>query len=211
MGKDSITETKIERIFVNKYSDYREMMKLVGSSEEKINAKLSVVNDYKNKSLFQKADIIVDDISFLNNFTNGLVLNDGDTRLYEGINQEIAHSVACDMTSMSPYAVLPKKYQDEIDSDTVRLMEIKDKVNSDICELIPDTKRMYLEADAEGFHNCVSKIYDSEQIQLLSDLIDESVIHGVVNQDSMRRYDELINEGKKIAKDINFDVKSKYL
>lgn len=219
MGIDS-REKGINKIYADKFFNYLGTMKIAGCSTEDIIKKYICAQEFKTLTVEEKAKIVVDDNSILKHLTKGVVLGEGEDTLYEGINEELTNAIVCDMASIYPNTKLSKKQQDEIDSDQVQLIEIKDRVSYDIKENMPDVNKMYFNGQGEEFNNRMNKLFDSpEKVQLFSKIVDESVtgidkstgreITNEKKQQNEKLYKELMNEVRQNKIDYNFDVKMK--
>lgn len=194
----------INKLYAYKFSNYLDLMKISGCSEEEINDKLEKAKLFKNLSLNEKAKIVSDDYHFLKSFTEGIELRNDSGSLYKGLNEEITRIVICDMASINNLTILPKDYLEEVNSDTVKLSKIKDRVALDINDIIKDNKKLFFTGNGEEFHNEMKKRFNSdEELQEFSDIVDESVfgIDLLTNQklsdekeiENEKKYKEIIN------------------
>ena len=207
MGNDNLNIEKLNKIFVDKYADYLELMRVAGCSDEELDSKKYCIYEYDNLSVNEKAQVIRNDFNFLDFFTSGGIVNTDDSgkRLYDGINREVAHSVVCTMSSIKSNVEFPKEYVDEIDAQDT-LPNIRDMVSDDMSALFPDMKKMFFLGQKEEFHNKMTRVFNDEKdIELFSDLVDASVKHE--SEAGIYQYMDMINDA--ISKSIGMDFSTK--
>lgn len=208
MGNDNLNIEKLNKIFVDKYADYLELMRVAGCSDEELDSKKSCVYEYENLSTTEKAQVIRNDINFLDFFTSGGIVNNDESgkRLYEGINREVAHSVICTMSSIKSNVDFPKEYEEEIEAKET-LPNIRDMVSGDMSTLFPDMKKMFFLGKKEEFHNKMTRVFnDSKDIELFSDLVDASVKHE--SEAGIYSYMDLIDGAISNSKEMDLSSKT---
>jgi hypothetical protein len=82
-------------------------------------------------------------------------------------------------------------------------------IGKDISLIIPDSKQLFFKGDKNEFHNRMTRIMSSEEIEEFSDLVDASVIRG--GEAGIYRYMDLVDNLIEKAKEINFTSKNKNL
>ena len=208
INNSNLNIENINKIFVDKYADYLELMKIAGCSNEEIETKSACLIEYNKLLLEDRAKIIKDDMSFLDFFTSGGIvsIDDDGRKLYDGINKEVAHSIVCTMSSMKPNVELPKEYDEELNGP-VSLPNVKDMVSQDMSLLFPDMKKLFLLGEKEKFHRRMTKVFNnSNEIEEFSDAVDLSVFNK--SESGLYQYMDLIENAIRKSKEINFDEKS---
>lgn len=205
MGNESTNlEEKLNRIFVDKYADYLDLMRVAGCTEEELISTSKCVKEYKTLTKEKKAQIIKDDMSFLDFFTSGgiVMVDDSGRRLYSGINKEIAHSVMCTMSSIKPNVEFPEEYKKELDEST-KLPTVKDMISYDMTNIFPDMKKLFFLGKKEEFHSRMSKVFrESSELERFSDIIDDSVLNN--SEAGLIQYMNMAEDAKSISKEIDF-------
>lgn len=205
MGNDNLIIEKLDKVFDDKFNGYSVLMGVAGCSPEEIEAKNGFKEAFSSMSPAEKAQVVRDDINFLNFFTyGGVTFSDDSNRvLYDGINKEIAHSVMCTMSSMKNNVEFPKEYIDELESvDT--LPNIRDMISGDMSALFPDMKKMFFLGKKEEFHKRMKMVFDND-LETFSDLVDASVKHK--SEAGVYQYMDMINGA--INKSIGMDFSTK--
>ena len=212
MGNDnSNLKEKLNKIFVDKYTDYLELMRVAGCTEEEVATKASCLIEFDGLTESERARVVKDDMSFLDFFTyNGVVSTDGSGRkLYSGLNKEVAHSVMCTMSSMKANVEFPKEYESELNGP-VTLPNIRDMVSSDMSMIFPDMKKMFLLGQKEVFHDRMSKVFrESKELETFSDIIDASVYKN--SEAGLYQYMDMVEDAISISKEIDFTKKGRNL
>lgn len=212
MGK---TISKLEEdsnfLFADKYWDYLDLMKQANCTPEELKTKSKCLIEYANLPVIEKANVVKNDMTFLDFFTNGGVVcsDDSGRKLYGGINREITHAVMATMSSLKANVELPKEYIDEIEGPDT-LPTVKDRVSYDMSQLFPDMKKLFFLGESEEFHKRMTKVFnDSEDIERFSDIVDDSVYRK--DESRNREYQNYIAEVIKKSREIDFEEKSQKL
>lgn len=207
MGNDNLNIEELEKIFLDKYEGYLELMRVAGCSDEELDTKKYCKSEFNNLSTTEKKQVILNDLNFLNFFTSGgiVMVDDSGRRLYSGINKEIAHYIMCTMSSMKQNVELPEEYKKEIE-EPIKLYTVKDQVSFDMVEIFPDMKKMFFLGQKEDFHNRMSELFsDSSEIEEFSDIVDESVLNN--REVGLIKYNNMVENAKNISKEIDFNKK----
>lgn len=201
---------KVNKIFVDKFVDYLDLMKVAGCTDEELSDKSRIMVEFSDLSVEEKVSVIKDDMTFLDFFTDGGIVNVDDTKgmLYYGINKGIANSIVCTMSSIKSSTMFSPEYEEELEKP-ISLPKIKDMIGKDISLIIPDSKQLFFKGDKNGFHNRMTRIMSSEEIEEFSDLVDASVIRG--GEAGIYRYMDLVDNLIEKAKEMDFTSKNKNL
>lgn len=212
MGNNSTNlEEKLNRIFVDKYADYLDLMRISGCTEEEVAATANCVKAYNALPNEKKAKVVKDDMSFLDFFTSGgiVMVDESGSRLYSGINREIAHSVMCTMSSMKQNVEFPDEFKSRLEEPTT-LPTIKDMVNFDMSKIFPDMKKMFFLGQKEEFHNRMSKVFrESSELERFSNIIDASVFEN--SEAGLIQYMNMAEDAQIISKEMDFTKKGRNL
>lgn len=196
----------INERFVNKYSDYIDLMKIAGCSEEEIKDKQRIVFLFGFLGDEQKNKIISNDLNFLRFFsTGGIEDKDSDISLFKGINEQIAKSIVCTMSSISDETVFTDEMEKELNEPTT-LMKVKDMVSKDMSDIFPDIKSLFFNGNYKEFNNRMKKIYSEDEIQSLSDIVDSSVYNK--DESGVYQYIDLIERALIKTKEIDYNKKN---
>ena len=212
MGKSiSKLEENSNFLFTDKYWDYLDLMKKADCSSEELQMKSKCLIEYSKLPVMEKANVVKNDMTFLEFFTGGGVVcsDESGRKLYNGINREITHAVMATMSSIKQNVELPSEYLDEIEGPET-LPTVKDRVSYDMSQVFPDIKKMFFLGKSEEFHKRMTKIFDdSEDIERFSDIVDDSVYRK--DESRNREYQDYITEIVKKSKEMDFEEKSQKL
>ena len=199
----------INKLFVNKYSDYIDLMKIAGCTEEEIEKKKEAASIFNMFKIDQKARIVANDLNFLNFFTGGgLEDRETDIPLYRGINEQVAKSVIAIMSSINNNTVLPDDMKKEIEGPAT-LIKIKDMISKDMSDIFPDIKRLFFNGNSKEFNRRMNMIYSVEEIDNLNDIVDSSIYKK--DESGLYQYMDLIEKGLNKSKEIDYNKKNKQL
>ena len=212
MGNENTNlKEKLNKIFVDKYADYLDLMRFAGCTEEELATKVNCLVEFDNLSETERAQVVKDDMSFLDFFTSGGIAMEDESgrKLYSGINKEIIHSVICTMSSIKSNVEFPKEYEEEL-NEPVTLPKIRDMVSSDMSMILPDMKKMFLLGEKEEFHNRMSKIFrESSELETFSDVVDASVYNN--SEAGLYQYMDMAENAVSISKEMDFTKKGRNL
>lgn len=201
-----ISVENLNLLFVSKYSNYIDLMKVAGLSEEEIESKTDSVKIFGMFNDEQKSRVVSSDLNFINFLCKGGIEDrENDTSLYKGINEQIAKSIISVMSSIDNNTVLPKDMEKEID-EVPTLMKIKDMVSKDMSDMFPDIKKLFFNGNYKEFNNRMNRIYSSEEIENLNDIVDSSVYKN--DESGLYQYIDLIEKGLSRTKEIDYNQKN---